>query len=203
MYVDLHGHSSWTFPKQRSLAPTPDHASAVGRGPGQGPSVVVLITKLLILLGDLPAEAIPEIGKLDLDGARGRCSITVVCHAVITRSISLRRSMDVWSSRQKIGGGPRMAHEWYSVKIRTFKGHGSEWHPRGVPFKALWCNFAKNFDLLGDLAFLHTQQRDLLNLRSVFLVMRSRDRMVSANKATSYSRPPTTWRTMLAKAASM
>ncbi|PKI67490.1 hypothetical protein CRG98_012074 [Punica granatum] len=44
---------------------------------------------------------------------------------------------------------------------------------------------------------------DPLNLRSVFLVTRSRDRMVSANKATSYSRPPTTWRTTLAKAASM
>ncbi|PKI48926.1 hypothetical protein CRG98_030702 [Punica granatum] len=44
---------------------------------------------------------------------------------------------------------------------------------------------------------------DPLNLRSVFLVTQSRDRMVSANKATSYSWPPTTWRTTLAKAASM
>ncbi|PKI79380.1 hypothetical protein CRG98_000226 [Punica granatum] len=40
MCVDLQGPSSWTFPKQRLLAPTPIHASGVGRGSGQVSSIV-------------------------------------------------------------------------------------------------------------------------------------------------------------------
>ncbi|OWM87048.1 hypothetical protein CDL15_Pgr023425 [Punica granatum] len=41
-----------------------------------------------------------------------------------------------------------------------------------------------------------------LILRSHVFVTWSRDRMVLATRATSYSRPPTTWRTTPAKAAS-
>ncbi|PKI35371.1 hypothetical protein CRG98_044248 [Punica granatum] len=42
-------------------------------------------------------------------------------------------------SRREICGGPRMAYEWDSVKIRTPKGRGSGWHPRGSPLKAPRC----------------------------------------------------------------
>ncbi|PKI49426.1 hypothetical protein CRG98_030158 [Punica granatum] len=44
---------------------------------------------------------------------------------------------------------------------------------------------------------------DPLVLRSRVFETRSRDRIVSVTRATLYPHPPTTWRTTLAKAASM
>ncbi|PKI73459.1 hypothetical protein CRG98_006146 [Punica granatum] len=43
-------------------------------------------------------------------------------------------------SRREICGGPRMAYEWDSVKIRAPKGRGFGWRPRGLPLKAPRCS---------------------------------------------------------------
>ncbi|PKI42000.1 hypothetical protein CRG98_037618 [Punica granatum] len=47
-------------------------------------------------------------------------------------------------SCQKINGGPRMTHEWDSIKIGTLKGQGSGWHPHGTPLEALrWSGYVE------------------------------------------------------------
>ncbi|PKI61130.1 hypothetical protein CRG98_018450 [Punica granatum] len=94
-----------------------------------------------------------------------------------------------------------MTQEWDSAKIGTLKGHRASGIHAAHYLKPLG-GISRKIVIHSKTLHSSTGTRGS-NRKSATLVMRSRDRIISAMKATLSAWSPTTWRMILAKAATM